>query len=475
MNKTPVIKILIIAVTWNKKKYILELLEAINHLDYPSEYVIDTVVIDNASSDGTVEAIRKQHPDITLLCNQENLGGTGGFNTGLQYAFEQPDGQYDYLWLLDNDVLVHRSALKALVEILENNRDIAVAGSTMMQLDFPWRINEMGAFINTDNGSLMLNRHLEEIPYWRGRSPQNLIQDKDLDLSQTLTYCQPYMDVEYVAAASLLIRADIAKQAGLWQDFFIHFDDVDWCLRIGRMGYRVVVSAQSLIWHLSAAGKVPTWILYYDNRNVLAMLKAMGMHSQVLHKVLRYTLKKAVYYALLGKTDLSRLHNDAADDFLHNRFGKKDIKLDAAPQHNQMIADVFMDKKIKRILFSAVNLQATNIQTTLMKALKQRPEMEIQFIVDPFNYPINYQIPNARFVHLPKGRLKRYYRYWTLRRHYDLVVQSDYMPIIPLSWLAPQVLFINDETFTLRSSPNIRAIWQAFKAYISTYFLRSKV
>ena len=110
-----------------------------------------------------------------------------------------------------------------------------------------------------------------------------------------------------------------------------------------------------------------------------------------------------------------------------------------------------------------------------MKALKQRPEMEIQFIVDPFNYPINYQIPNARFVHLPKGRLKRYYRYWTLRRHYDLVVQSDYMPIIPLSWLAPQVLFINDETFTLRSSPNIRAIWQAFKAYISTYFLRSKV
>ncbi|SEH06706.1 glycosyltransferase family 2 protein [Candidatus Venteria ishoeyi] len=473
MNKIPAAKILIIVVTWNKKKYVLELLEAINHLDYPSEH-IDIVVVDNASADGTVEAIRKQHPDVVLLCNQENLGGTGGFNTGLQYAFKQPEGQYDYLWLLDNDVLVHRSALNALVDILDTRQDIAVAGSTMMQLDYPWRINEMGAFVNAENGSLMLNRHFEEIQYWRGRSPQSLIRDKYLDLSQTLANCQPYMDVEYVAAASLLIRADVAKQAGLWQDFFIHFDDVDWCLRIGRMGHRVVVSAQSLIWHLSAAAKVPTWILYYDNRNVLVMLKSMGASPQVLHNVLRYTLKKAVYYALLGKTDLSHLHKDAVDDFLHNRLGKKEIKLKAIPQPNQQIADVFMDKKIKRILFSIVNLQATNIQAILVQAMKQRPEMEVQFIVDPFSQTLNYQIPNARFTNLPGGRFKRYYRYWTLRKHYDLVVQSDYLSIIPLSWLAPQVLFINDETFTLRPRSTIRAVWLTLKSYISAYFLRLK-
>ena len=57
-------------------------------------------------------------------------------------------------------------------------------------------------------------------------------------------------DVDYVAAGSLLIRADVAKQAGIWRDYFIHFDDVEWCLRIGKMGHRVLASAKSLIWHL---------------------------------------------------------------------------------------------------------------------------------------------------------------------------------------------------------------------------------
>jgi GT2 family glycosyltransferase len=79
-------------------------------------------------------------------------------------------------------------------------------------------------------------------------------------------------DVDYVAAASLLIRAEVAKKAGLWEDFFIHFDDVDWCLRIKEMGHRVVCVADSVIWHLSAAQKPITWARYYDVRNMLFLL-----------------------------------------------------------------------------------------------------------------------------------------------------------------------------------------------------------
>lgn len=470
MDKNPQARILIIVVTWNKKKYVLELLDAIHHLDYPRQ-LLDVVVIDNASTDGSVEAIKTQFPHIQLICNPENIGGTGGFNTGLQYAFNQEDGKYQYLWLLDNDVLVHRRALNALVEVLENHQDIAIAGSTMMQLDFPWRINEMGAFVNRNNGTFILNRHFEEILHWRGRSPQELITDETLDLSNTLMHCQPYMDVEYVAAASLLIRAEVAKQAGLWQDFFIHYDDVDWCLRIGRMGYRIVVSAQSVIWHLSAAAKIPTWVLYYDNRNVLVMLKTLGASSQGLLKNIRYTLKKAGYYALLGKTDLSRLHKEAVDDFLNKRLGKKAIQLDAPYKPNSTISDVFMDKSIKRILISTVNLQATKIQEALIQALHKRPELEIEFLADPFTQIRTYQIPNPEFVHLPFGRIKRYWMYWKLRNKYDLVVQSDYQMIIPLSWLAPKVMFINDDNFSLRPRPSIHSVWQSIKWYIRSYFL----
>ena len=206
-----------------------------------------------------------------MIENSENLGGTGGFNTGLAFAFEQTQERYDYLWLLDNDVVVHKNALKELVNILEKESDIAIAGSTMMQLDYPCRINEMGAFVDRYRGELVLNNYMEEIVEWRG-IPIEKLSIMECDLSQHIEYCHPILDVDYVAAASLLIRASTARKAGLWKDFFIHFDDVEWCLRIGQMGYRVVVSARSLVWHLSAAAKVPTWILYYDNRNALYMM-----------------------------------------------------------------------------------------------------------------------------------------------------------------------------------------------------------
>ncbi len=156
-------KILIIIVTWNKKEYVIDLLNSLSAINFPRDQ-LDILVIDNASNDGTVEALEAQFDDIQIICNAENIGGTGGFNTGLAWAFEQPESRYDYLWLLDNDVVVHQNALSELVAILDDNADIAIAGSTMMQLDFPWRINEMGAFVDQQSGSLLFHRHFEEVP-----------------------------------------------------------------------------------------------------------------------------------------------------------------------------------------------------------------------------------------------------------------------------------------------------------------------
>jgi len=158
----------VIIVTWNKKNYVIDLLRSLEALNYAHDR-LDVLVVDNASSDGTVEALKADFPAIQLLENKENLGGTGGFNTGLQWAAGQPPDAYDYLWLLDNDVQVHQDALLELVAILDTHKDVAVAGSTMMQLDFPWRINEMGAYVDRGCGRLLFNQHLQEIPSLQGR------------------------------------------------------------------------------------------------------------------------------------------------------------------------------------------------------------------------------------------------------------------------------------------------------------------
>lgn len=297
LSKAP--RVLIIIVTYNKQRYVVELLNSLKDIAY-SNYAI--VVVDNASTDGTVEHLRRFFPYATLIKNEENTGGSGGFNTGLSYAFEK--SEFKYYWLLDNDVVVSKDALSSLVEILEMHEDIAVAGSQMCQLDNPAVTNEVGAYVDLHWGRLVLNRHLT-------RKNNN----------STGTF-----DVDYVAAASMLVRAEVAKKAGLWEDFFIHFDDVEWCLRIKEMGHKVVAVADSVIWHLSAGEKPITWAMYYDVRNMLFLLDKHASKRDVARFARRKALQ-AIHNELKGLTPLAEIILEAIEDFNSGIKGGKTFKL----------------------------------------------------------------------------------------------------------------------------------------------------
>jgi len=452
-------RILVIIVTWNKKDYVLGLLDSLAQLDYPTDR-LDLLVVDNASSDGTSSAIKERFPDIRLLVNRENLGGSGGFNTGLAWAFKQEESCYDYYWLLDNDVLVHRRALGELVGLLEEQPNIAVAGSTMLQLDYPWRINEMGAYVDRTRGTLFLNRHHEEVLAWQGRDVQDLLLG-DGDLTRRLVGCTPHMDVEYVAAASLVIRARVARAAGLWRDFFIHLDDVEWCLRITRMGYRVAVSARSLIWHLSAAAKVPTWVLYYDNRNVLYLLGEYGAPGAV-EQSKGWIRKKALYYIAIGKPGLARLHQLAIEDFENGRVGKRAIDIAERYRSVGSPESSFMDPSVRRILIPwPLNLLESGLQESIVNALAaRRGELTVDCLALPGASapPYHARLPGAGIVHLPAKRLWRWLTLLRWYQRYDLVLQSDYEILPALTWSAREILFVNDEGILRMPRPRLGKI-----------------
>lgn len=462
-NKNQV-RVLTIIVTWNKQQYVIDLLNSISLLNYPKE-AIDILVVDNASTDDTVELIQSKFQDVHIICNEENIGGTGGFNTGLAWAFEKQG--YDYLWLLDNDVRVHKNALIELQNVLEDQADVAVAGSTMMQLDAPHKINEMGAFLERGNGQLLFNRHHQKVPSLQGRSIEDLLVD-DLDLSQIVSDCQSSMDVDYVAAASMLVRADVAKEAGLWDDYFIHFDDVGWCQKIADTGHRIVVSARSIIWHMSAVTKVPSWILYYDNRNILYLLEKYGNPGSVTCSR-KWTLKKSLYYALIGKPDISALHIDAINDYEKRVMGKRDIALDSVYMKPYAILDILLDGRFKRVLMPwTVNLQAGNLQHYFVKAFQKRDDLQIDYIADPTNNISDQprQLPKCNTLFIPKSKIKRLWKYYKMRNRYDLVIQSDYRAIIPLSWVAKDILFINYEEISVRKRANLSDIFGLLKTIL---------
>ncbi|WP_321532011.1 glycosyltransferase family 2 protein [uncultured Desulfuromonas sp.] len=292
-------KVTIVIVNWNKKDDVLTLLDSVSKVDYDNYQV---VVIDNASTDDSVAAIRSQPLPVSLIENKENLGGTGGFNTGLKYALETLS--QDYIWLLDNDAIVVPTALKTLVEVMEEDFSIALAGSKILNVLHPEKVVETGAKIHWASGNVApLN--------------QNCDDSKELN---------GLYDVDYVAICSALVRESALRKVGLMdQRYFLLWDDMDWGATFKHKGYRVVAVGASTVHHAAFTEKRSMVVdYYYGVRNPLL---TMAKHSRGGERIKAFLgiMRRALYlgslFAVTGRWEYAKLPGKAFWDFLTSHWG----------------------------------------------------------------------------------------------------------------------------------------------------------
>ncbi|HBT18099.1 MAG TPA: glycosyltransferase family 2 protein, partial [Firmicutes bacterium] len=232
----------IIICNFNKKEYVLQCIKSVMGLAF-RDY--DLYVVDNASGDGSVKAIEEAYEKkVILIKNKENLGGSGGFNTGVRAVLNKG---YKYIYLLDNDVILDEQALTELYYYLEEHHDVGIAGSLLYSLDNPTEIQEMGAEIDW-NGFYIK-------PNFKGNLDKQEIPVE--------------LECDYVPACSMLVRTEAVKKAGLMDEGnFIYWDDIEWGYRIKEYGYRVVALSESKVWHkMGVAAKTNTFGTYYFWRN----------------------------------------------------------------------------------------------------------------------------------------------------------------------------------------------------------------
>lgn len=298
-----------IIVTWNKKKDVTRLLDQLKTIDYPKKN-LEITVVDNNSTDGTVQAVEKNYPWVNLIRNPQNLGGAGGFNAGMRWVLEnRPDAEY--LWLLDNDVMVDRKALKALVRVMKENPDAGICGSKIMDIDNRHEMIEIGAFINYSHGDIQRNTP----------TPEELEDPNSV------------FPVDYVAACSLLARARLVRELGIWHEkFFIYWDDMEWGARFNAAGYKVLASNASVVYHPSWLGRTADtsaiWRNYYRTRNSLWFynnytngLKRRILLARMIIRFMGISLITARNY----ETELSKAFVRGVNDFFVNSYGKKDF------------------------------------------------------------------------------------------------------------------------------------------------------
>jgi GT2 family glycosyltransferase len=209
-------------------------------------------VIDNASTDNSLEVLAN-YPLVTLIKNTTNKGFAGGYNSGLQHIKE------DVYILLNSDVEVTHNWIQPIIELMQNNPLIAACQPKIKDYNHKNSFEYAGAaggFIDAYGYA-----------YCKGRVFNNV----EVDNNQ---YNTNY-EVTWACGAALFVSRSVYWQVGgLDEDFFAHQEEIDLCLRIKNLGYKVYYCCESHIFHLGGGtlNKSNPRKTYYNFRNNLYLL-----------------------------------------------------------------------------------------------------------------------------------------------------------------------------------------------------------
>lgn len=308
----------VVICNYNKRDFVLDCIESIQE---SRVHNFDIYMVDNASADGSVEAVRQRYGDsVTVLENRENLGGSGGFNTGLRVV---RDKGYEYFMCLDDDAQVDENAINTLYEYMEANPDVGMAGCRVYHMQMPEYIQQSGLMIDYDHCTA-----------------------KTIGADQIEDGTLPdVVECDTVATCAVMVRGSVIRDTDVGimpEDNFIYWDDMEWGHRIHLAGYRVVTLASAAALHqMGANGRKPTTFLnYYMWRNranffmrympedrldemsvqILSsffdsMYESMFRDEHNIMQTLSYAYHDALH-GVRGKAEYQILENDANDDKL---------------------------------------------------------------------------------------------------------------------------------------------------------------
>ena len=243
-------KVSIIILNWNGLEDTIECLESLKKITYPNYEVI---IVDNGSEGNDAQVLRQRFGDfIHLIENDKNYGFAEGNNIGMRYAFQNLNPEY--LLLLNNDTVVSPHFLTELVEVAKNDGDIGIVGPKICYYHEPQTINSAGGVLLRRIGQpFAIGLHRTD----NGR----------YDILK---------EVDFIAGCALLIGTKVINRIGLLDpDYFAYAEDLDWCVRAKKAGYRIMFVPRAKIWHKgsSTLGLMSPAYMYLSARSRVIFVK----------------------------------------------------------------------------------------------------------------------------------------------------------------------------------------------------------
>jgi GT2 family glycosyltransferase len=294
----------IITVNYNHSILTESLLESIfNKNNYKN---IEVIVVDNGSESNPIPEWQNKFPSVKFIRSENNLGFAGGNNLGMSAA------KGDYLFLINNDTEVTETLIERLVNTLEENPQVGIVSPKIL-------------YYNTN------------IIQYLGYTPLNYVTARNKCIGQFEEDKGQYDSLigptGYAHGAAMMVRREAIKKAGpMAENFFLYYEELDWCERIKKQGFEIWVDARAVIYHKESmsVGKQSRLKEYYMNRNRMLIVRK---HASTLSRIgflfyfllvvtpisiIRYlkskhsrfipVLGKAIWWNFTNSTDSNRLY-----------------------------------------------------------------------------------------------------------------------------------------------------------------------
>ena len=261
MNQLP--KVAVVILNYNGINHLRQFFPSVMASTYPN---LDIILADNASRDESISWISSACPKVKIITSSRNNGYAGGYNFFLKQV------EADYYVLLNSDVEVSQKWIEPIVELMEQNRQIAACQPKILSFQHKDEFEYAGA----------AGGWIDSLgyPFCRGRIFDKVEKDHG-QYNET-------MPVFWASGAAFFVRADLFHQAGGFNaSFFAHQEEIDLCWRLQLMRYKIYVCPQSVVYHLGGGTLAPVSNkkVYLNYRNNLMMVAQHWPFRQLLWKL----------------------------------------------------------------------------------------------------------------------------------------------------------------------------------------------
>ncbi|MDD8018425.1 MAG: glycosyltransferase family 2 protein [Bacteroidota bacterium] len=270
----------IIIVNYNGLNYTQQCIESL--FRFHSAEAFEVIVVDNNSTDGSVELLEKQFPDVTVC----KLGSNKGFGSANNYGVKQSHG--DYLFILNNDTIIESNIFPEMVSMLKEDQTIGVIAPQLKNPDGSIQLS-YGKFPSLKN---------EYTTRKQQAGSRNFNPLSDSTSGQ----------IDWVTAAAMFVRRDAFEKAGGFDEqYFMYFEDIDLCKRIGDLGYKILYYPKTSLIHIGGGSK---------SNSVNGKIQIEYRKSQLLYYVKHQTLLqqfllKAYLFIKYGVQTLVKKNEDS--------------------------------------------------------------------------------------------------------------------------------------------------------------------